>query len=94
VSAPGYPFALTQQVPFEIIDAMLEQTCPVQRRVRVLPARIVVYLMLAGCLFAELGYAQVWPRLAAGLGGLLPRGGHGPVYGTTPLVLAALSLAR
>jgi hypothetical protein len=30
----------------------------------------VVYLLLAGCLFAELGYVQVWHRLAAGLGGL------------------------
>ena len=42
----------------------------VQRRVRDLPARVVVYLLLAGCLFAELGYRQVWDRLAAGLDGL------------------------
>ena len=41
-----------------------------QRRVRVLPSRVVVYLLLAGCLFEELGYAQVWRRVAAGLGGL------------------------
>jgi hypothetical protein len=34
-----------------------------------LPSRVVVYLVLAGCLFAELGYTQVWHRLAAGLGG-------------------------
>jgi hypothetical protein len=31
---------------------------------------VVVYLLLGGCLFAELGYAQVWGRLAAGLDGL------------------------
>ena len=68
--APGHLGELTQQVPFEMVDAVLEQTCRVQRRVRVLPARVVVYLLLAGCLFAELGYAQVWHRLAAGLGGL------------------------
>ena len=30
----------------------------------------MVYLLLAGCLFAELGYVQVWHRLAAGLDGL------------------------
>lgn len=42
----------------------------VQRRVRDLPARVVVYLLLAGCLFAELGYSQVWHRLTAGLDGL------------------------
>ncbi len=68
--APGHLGELTQQVPFEMVDAVLEQTCRVQRRVRELPARVVVYLLLAGCLFAELGYGQVWHRLAAGLDGL------------------------
>jgi hypothetical protein len=68
--APGHLGELTQQVPFEMVDEVLKQTCRVQRRVRDLPARVVVYLLLAGCLFAELGYAQVWGRLAAGLGGL------------------------
>jgi Insertion element 4 transposase N-terminal/Transposase DDE domain len=68
--APGHLGELTQQVPFEMVDAALEETCRVQRRVRDLPARVVVYLLLAGCLFAELGYPQVWGRLTAGLGGL------------------------
>jgi Insertion element 4 transposase N-terminal/Transposase DDE domain len=68
--APGHLGELTQQVPFEMVDAVLEQTCRVQRRVRDLPARVVVYLLLAGCLFADLGYSQVWDRLTAGLGGL------------------------
>jgi hypothetical protein len=68
--APGHLGELTRQVPFEMVDAVLEQTCRTQRRVRVLPSRVVVYLLLAGCLFAELGYVQVWHRLAAGLGGL------------------------
>jgi len=68
--APGHLGELTQQVPFEMVDAVLEQTCRVQRRVRDLPARVVVYLLLAGCLFADLGYGQVWRRLTAGLGGL------------------------
>ena len=68
--APGHLGELTQQVPFEMVDAVLEETCRVQRRVRDLPARVVVYLLLAGCLFTEQGYAQVWGRLAAGLGGL------------------------
>ena len=30
----------------------------------------MVYLLLAGCLFAGLGYRQVWHKLAAGLGAL------------------------
>ena len=68
--APGHLVELTQQVPFEMVDAVLEQTCRTQWRVRALPARVVVYLLLAGCLFAELGYVQVWRRLAAGLDGL------------------------
>jgi hypothetical protein len=68
--APGHLGELTQQVPFEMVDAVLEETCRLQRRVRDLPARVVVYLLLAGCLFAELGYPQVWARLTAGLGRL------------------------
>jgi hypothetical protein len=69
---PGHLGELTRQVPFEMVDAVLEETCRVQRRVRDLPARVVVYLLLGGCLFAELGYPQVWRRLTAGLGGLDP----------------------
>ncbi|WP_369333570.1 transposase domain-containing protein [Trebonia kvetii] len=68
--APGHLGELTQQVPFEMAGAVLEQTCRLQRRVHDLPARVVVYLLLAGCLFAELGYFQVWGKLTAGLEGL------------------------
>jgi hypothetical protein len=68
--APGHLGELTQQVPFEMVDAVLAETGTVQRRIRDLPARVVVYLLLAGCLFAELGYRQVWLRLVAGLDGL------------------------
>ncbi len=68
--APGHLGELTQQIPFEMVDAALAATGRLQARVRALPARVVVYLVLAGCLFAELGYGQVWQRLAAGLQGL------------------------
>jgi hypothetical protein len=70
VFAPGHLGELTQQVPFEMVDAVLAETGAAQRRVRELPSRVVVYLLLAGCLFAELGYRQVWQRLTAGLAGL------------------------
>jgi hypothetical protein len=53
-----------------MVDAALAETRTVQHRVRDLPARVVVYLLLAGCLFAELGYRQVWDRLVAGLHGV------------------------
>jgi hypothetical protein len=68
--APGHLGELTQQVPFEMVDAVLAEGRAVQRRVRDLPARVVVYLLLAAGLFAELGYRQVWARLVAGLDGL------------------------
>jgi hypothetical protein len=42
----------------------------VQARVRDLPSRVVVYLLLAAGLFAECGYRQVWARLTTGLDGL------------------------
>jgi hypothetical protein len=53
-----------------MVDDALARTARLQRRVRVLPARVVVYLLLAGALFTELGYAQVWRRLIAGLQGV------------------------
>jgi hypothetical protein len=71
VFAPGHLGELTRIVPFEMVDAALAATMTVRRRVRLLPARVVVYLLLAGCLFAEVGYRQVWHKLTAGLGGLV-----------------------
>jgi Insertion element 4 transposase N-terminal/Transposase DDE domain len=70
VFAPGHLGELTQIVPFEMVDQALAATGATQARIRVLPSRVMVYLLLAGCLFAELGYRQVWHKLAAGLGQL------------------------
>jgi hypothetical protein len=53
-----------------MVDAVLAQTGRAQSRLRALPARVVVYLLLAGCLFAEVGYPGVWQRLTAGVDGL------------------------
>lgn len=68
--APGHLGELTQLIPFEMIDEALSETRAVQARVRDLPSRVVVYLVLAACLFPDLGYRQVWHRLVAGLHGL------------------------
>jgi hypothetical protein len=68
--AAGHLGELTRLVPFEMVDDVLAATRRTQRRVRLLPARVVVYLLLAGCLFADLGYRQVWAKLVAGLRGL------------------------
>lgn len=70
VFAPGHLGELTQIVPFEMVDQALAAAGTVQARIRVLPARVVVSLLLAGCLFAEVGYRQVWHKLTAGLGTL------------------------
>jgi Insertion element 4 transposase N-terminal/Transposase DDE domain len=70
VFAPGHLGELTQIVPFEMVDQALAATGTTQARIRVLPSRVVVYLLLAGGLFAELGYRQVWHKLTAGLGSL------------------------
>lgn len=53
-----------------MVDAALADTGAVQRRLRLLPSRVVVYLLLAAGLFAEIGLSQVWTRLCAGLDGL------------------------
>ena len=68
--APGHVGELTRIVPFEMVDAVLAETRSRQQRVRDLPSRVVVYLLLAGALFADLGYGQVWARMTAGLEGL------------------------
>ena len=70
VFAPGHLGELTQIVPFEMAGQALAATGTAQARIRVLPSRVVVCLLLAGCLFAELGYRQVWHKLTAGLGQL------------------------
>jgi hypothetical protein len=70
VFAPGHLGELTRLVPFEMVDEVLAATGRTQARVRLLPARVVMYLLLAGCLFAELGYRQVWSKLTSGLHGL------------------------
>lgn len=70
VFAAGHLGELTRFIPFEMVDEVLAVTRRTQQRVRLLPARVVVYLVLAGCLFAELGYPLVWQKLTAGLAGL------------------------
>jgi hypothetical protein len=57
-------------VPFDVVDAVLAETGRTQQRVRMLPSRVVVYLLLAAGLFAEVGYLGVWDKLVAGLDGL------------------------
>jgi hypothetical protein len=68
--APGHLGELTQLIPFEMVDHALAEAGAVQSRLRDLPSRVIVYLLLAASLFAELGYVGVWQRLVSGLDGL------------------------
>lgn len=68
--APGHLGGLTQFLPFELVDDVLEQTRTLQRRVRTLPSRVGIYFVLALGLFPGLGYERVWDKLVAGLSGL------------------------
>lgn len=70
--APGHLGELTQIVPFEMVDAALAEAGAVEQRTRRLPSRVVVYLLLAGSLFSEIGLGQVWARLCSGLEGVEP----------------------
>lgn len=53
-----------------MVDEALAATKTTQSRLRDLPSRVVVYLILAACLFPEVGYPGVWRKLTAGLTGL------------------------
>ena len=67
--APGHLGELTQVLPFDLVDAVLEETLTVQRRLRDLPSRVGVYFVLAMCLFPEVGYRLMWQKLTAALAG-------------------------
>ena len=70
VFAPGHLGELTWQVPFELADAVLEETRARERRLRVLPSRVGIYFVLALGVFPGLGYGAVWAKLTAALDGL------------------------
>lgn len=44
--APGHLGELTRGVPFEMVDASLAEPRAAQQRLRLLPSRVVVYLLL------------------------------------------------
>jgi hypothetical protein len=58
---------LTTAFPPELVDRVVAETGRVQRRSRLLPARVVVYYVLAMCLFFGQGYEEVARLLTEGL---------------------------
>lgn len=70
VYAPGHLGELTQVIDPHLVDAVLEETGSRERRVRLLPARVVVYFVLALAFFERSSYQAVWGKLGAGLHGI------------------------
>ncbi|MFJ9841575.1 transposase domain-containing protein [Kitasatospora sp. NPDC101155] len=67
VHAPGHLGELTQIVDFALVDAVLEETGAREKRLRLLPSRVVVYFVLALALFEQCSYRAVWGKLTAAL---------------------------
>ncbi len=58
---------LTKAFPPELVDEVLAVTGRGEQRKRLLPARVVVYFVLAMCLFSREGYEEVTRLLTQGL---------------------------
>ena len=58
---------LTSTFPPVLVDEVLKATGRVEKRHRLLPARVVVYFTLAMCLWADEGYEEVARLLVGGL---------------------------
>ncbi len=58
---------LAKVFPPELVDRVVDEAGVREQRKRVLPARVVVYLLLAMVLFSGSGYGQVWDKLVRGL---------------------------
>ncbi|MGY5122654.1 IS4 family transposase [Streptomyces sp. 900105755] len=62
---PGHLGVLTRWIAPSLVDEVLEAAGCRQQRVRLLPARVVVYFVLAMGLFTDCGYRRVWTALTA-----------------------------
>jgi hypothetical protein len=70
--AAGHLGELTQFVDCDLVDAVLEETGTRERRLRLLPARVMVYFTLALAVFEHCSYQAVWGKLTAGLDARAP----------------------
>jgi len=58
---------LARVFPLELVDRVVGEAGVREQRTRTLPARVVVYYLLAMVLFFQSGYGEVWNKLVAGL---------------------------
>lgn len=75
VFAPGHLGELTQVLDFALVDAVAEETATVQKRVRLLPTRVVIFFVLALALFEQSAYRQVWAKMIVAVCGPVGRPG-------------------
>jgi hypothetical protein len=69
IFAAGHLGELTQLITPDLVDQVLQATRRVEKRVRKLPSRVMVYFVLAMTLFPREGYRGVWASLVAGMRG-------------------------
>jgi hypothetical protein len=60
--------ALTSTFPPDLVDRVVQQTGRAEQRRRLLPARVVVYFVLALALYSHAAYEEVLRCLVEGLG--------------------------
>jgi hypothetical protein len=58
---------LTRVFPAELVDGIIDEAGRREQRQRLLPARVVVYYVLALALFADCSYEEVMRQLVEGL---------------------------
>src|SRR5437764_7514600 len=58
---------LAKVFPPELVDRVVDEAGVREQRKRTLPARVVVYLLLAMVLYFQSGYGEVWNKLVQGL---------------------------
>ena len=58
---------LAKVFPPELVDRVVDEAEVREQRKRILPARVVVYLLLVMVMFPGSGYAQVWDKLVQGM---------------------------
>src|SRR3954467_1917009 len=83
---------LTTTVPGELIDAVLSDTGKQSRRYRQLPARLVVYSVMALVLFAQASYGEVLRCLLEGVRWLHLKGESTALAGKSALTKARIRL--
>ena len=64
---------LAKVFPPDLVDRVVDEAGVREQRKRTLPARVVVYLLLAMVLFFQSGYGEVWNKLVQGLEWARPR---------------------